>query len=104
MSLKGPFATASGRTEDRSMSGTQRRPKSRRFVSNLSRDVAQLFKGSGQSALSRVLRGVYLARFNTTSATPPLDAAVVHLSSSPMRVIGRLCLAPFQLGNVLVSM
>jgi hypothetical protein len=31
----------------------------------------------------------YFARFNTTSAVPPLDAAVLHFSSSPISVMGR---------------
>jgi hypothetical protein len=48
--------------------------------------------------------GAYLARFNTTSAEPPLEAAVVHFSSSPVTVNGHFCAVPFQFGNVLVSM
>ena len=51
----------------------------------------------------RVVRGAYLARFNTTSAKPPLDPAFVHFSSSPVRVKGRFCSIPFRFGYELIS-
>src|SRR4029450_3907035 len=46
----------------------------------------------------------YLARFQTTDAVPPPDAAgTVSFSSSPVTVNGRFCSVPSELGNVEVS-
>src|SRR5439155_6537934 len=46
----------------------------------------------------------YLARFQTTVAVPPPDAAAaVYRSWSPLMVNGRFCSVPLQLGNVAVS-
>ena len=48
---------------------------------------------------------LYLARFQVTVPTPPLDAvAVMYLSSSlPAVTIDRFCSVPFQFGNVALS-
>ena len=73
---------------------------------------SRLRPGSARKRLSaRILqqgregarRPAYFARFNTTSAEPPLEAGVVHFSSSPVTVKGRFCSVPFQFGNVLLS-
>src|SRR5207247_6660707 len=46
----------------------------------------------------------YFARFQTTVAVPPPDAAAdVYRSWSPLMVNGRFCSVPLQLGNVAVS-
>jgi hypothetical protein len=46
-----------------------------------------------------VVRGAYVARFKTTSAEPPPDAAgTVHVSSSPASIKGHCCSSPFQFG------
>src|SRR5438046_8766243 len=46
----------------------------------------------------------YLARFQTTVAVPPPDAAAaVYRSWSPLMVNGRFCSVPLPLGNVAVS-
>src|SRR6516225_2296364 len=53
----------------------------------------------------RHVRGcAYLARFQTVVPVPPPDmAGTVYVSSSPVRVKGRFCSVPSQLGNVAVS-
>src|SRR4051812_49000548 len=49
--------------------------------------------------------GIYLTRFQTSSADPPPDAAAVfHFNSSPECVNGRFCSVPFQFGKELPSM
>ena len=53
----------------------------------------------------RAAGDAYFARFNPTSAVPPpVEAGVLHVSSSPVTVTGRVCSVPFQFGKVLVSM
>src|SRR5215471_800153 len=67
------------------------------------RRTAHLSRG-GQANWHCVRGCAYLARFQTTVAVPPPDAAgTVYVSSSPVRVKDRFCSIPSQLGNVEVS-
>src|SRR5947209_4886829 len=58
----------------------------------------------GRADYRRVRGDAYLARFQTTVAVPPPDAAgTVYVGSSPVTVKGRFCSVPSQLGNREVS-
>src|SRR5437588_8921166 len=55
---------------------------------------------TGKISSGPVCCRAYLARFQTTVAIPPPDAAgTVYVSASPVTVKGRFCSVPSQLGN-----
>ena len=107
-----PRAQQRTRSRCESAIGPDRRRLRKRFLTPLLvRGNRGFINGAPPAPVERAcadylrVRGcAYLARFQTTVAVPPPDAAAtVYFSSSPVTVKGRFCSVPFQLGNVAVS-